>query len=173
MSRKKAILICVPVFVIIAVTIIIALTRVKNFQGVYNEGTPDCEYLVVFDLRLLDLTQDKEQKEYLEKLTAGMIKEAFTTGGESKKYSDVISSSHMKALDPKPSDTEYECELGKVDVYCLANDDKAIVFLAHDNEVSGSRLVINICSDKRKIYDRVYFEKEGDTWVVRSIDSPA
>ena len=172
MTIKKFIFICIPLICIIVLTVFM-VTRVKNFNSVYYDGIDDNKYLDVYDLRVLDIMQNKKQKEYLESITVDMIKEAFSTNGESDKYSDVISKSNMKLLDPKPSNPNYEYELGKVDVYCLVNNEKAIVFMSTDNEITGNTLTCNIVYQKRKMYNRVYFAKENDIWVVESIDIPA
>lgn len=173
MTIKKKLFICIPLICIFVLIAVAMVTRVKNYNGVYHDGEADNEYLDVYDLRLLEIIQDEVQKEYLESITVDMIKEAFSTNGESDKYSEVISKSNMKLLDPKPSDPNYEYELGTVDVYCLVNNEKAIVFMSTDNEMTGNTLTCNIVYQKRKMYNRVYFAKENDIWVVESIDIPA
>ena len=173
MTIKKKLFICIPLICIFVLIAVAMVTRVKNYNGVYHDGEADNEYLDVYDLRLLEIIQDEDQKEYLESITVDMIKEAFSTNGESSKYSDVISKKYMKSLDPKPSYPDYEYELGTVDVYCLVNNDKAIVFMTSDNEVSGNKLTCNKVYQKKEIYDRVYFAKENNTWVVKSVCIPA
>ena len=172
MKKKTIIGLLTVTLLIILPTVIIVATRDKNFNDCFNEGIPDNEYLDVFDLRIADLMQDKEQKEYLEKLTAEMIKESYNTYGTSRKYADIISDNRFRSLNPKPKDFEYDFKLGEISPYCICTEDKAIVFFAKDNTRDGNVIICDL-NHKKAIYTRLYYSKENGTWIVTNYDSPA
>ena len=172
MKKKTIIVLLTVTLLIILPTVIIVATRDKNFNDCFNEGIPDNEYLDVFDLRIADLMQDKEQKKYLEKLTAEMIEESYNTYGTSRKYADIISDNRFRSLNPKPKDFEYDFKLGEISPYCICTEDKAIVFFAKDNTRDGNVIICDLNHNKA-IYTRLYYSKENGTWIVTNYDSAA
>ena len=164
-------LLTVTLLIILPAVIIIA-TRDKNFNDCFNEGIPDNEYLDVFDLRIADLMQDKEQKEYLEKLTADMIEESYKTNGTSRRYADVISDDRFRRLDPKQKYNDRELRLGKIEPHCICTDTKAIVFMAREMKEEDSVYTYSLVSDG-KYYNRLYFIKTDGEWVVEVLEQYA
>ncbi len=172
MKKKKLIVLCIVVLAISSSVIAFMATRVSNYNRRFYDGTPDREYLDVYDLRIADLMQDKEQKEYLEKLTADMIEESYKTNGTSRKYADIISYDRFLRLDPKHKYNDRELKLGKIEPHCICTDTKAIVFMAREMKEEDSVYTYSLVSDG-KYYNRLYFIKTDGEWVVDGFEQYA
>ena len=177
MIKKRTVIILIIILILVSVSIaIIRATRVLYLDiPLLGTSISDAEYLNVSDLRKLYIFVDRDEKEYLENLTKDMIIDSYNNNGINDSYSDIISDVFFERLNPnQTNNNEFNFELNSVDVYCLCNEDKAIVFFYKECSMqSDSNTIKCNITTKKYPFERLYFEKNDGKWKAVSLTIPA
>lgn len=170
MKRKKIIWVVSSILIIILlVFVIIKLTCIVNLDDGSSTSISDAEYLDVSDLRKLYIFIDNDEKNLLEELTKTMIWDSYYNNGFNEQYTTIVSNDIFERLNPNKTISKFDFELISVDVYCLCNEDKAIVFFTKECSMqsNSNKIECKITAEKTS-FNRLYFEKIDGEWKVVS-----
>ncbi len=115
---------------------------------------------------MLQLFGDNDSEEQLKSLTKEMIQKSYFNNDSLNSFREIIDDNFYKCLNPNYNKNT-EVQLINIDLGCLANKSKAIVYWSNECYYNPQNDVTNCELNTHNLpYDRLYFEKIDGEWKV-------